>query len=142
MGQITPLRALRAKCLWCCDGQRVEPKRCPATDCPIHPYRCGSIPDGASRNLIPVIRAKCLECADGPADVRDCDGCPDPVHGPCPLHPFRFGKRPVTAMETACISPKNGPDKGEHGIDGEASDPQPGHDENRQQKPLRERDTT
>ena len=41
------------------------------------------------------IRAKCLDCACGNrAEVRRCE------LGKCPLHPYRFGKRPNEGKDT------------------------------------------
>ena len=40
----TPLRAIRAKCLDCTDGQPKEVRFCPATDCPLYPFRFGKSP--------------------------------------------------------------------------------------------------
>ena len=37
----TPLKALRAYCLWCCQGSRHEVRLCPVTDCPLWPWRRG-----------------------------------------------------------------------------------------------------
>ena len=37
----TPLKVLRAYCLWCCLGSRQEARLCPATDCPLWPWRRG-----------------------------------------------------------------------------------------------------
>lgn len=37
----TPLRALRAHCLDCCDGQAKEVRLCPAFLCPLWPWRSG-----------------------------------------------------------------------------------------------------
>ena len=42
---LTPLKAIRAKCLDCCCGQVAEVKLCPAEDCPIWPYRMGHNPN-------------------------------------------------------------------------------------------------
>lgn len=41
---MTPLKAIRAKCLDCCAGQIIEVRLCPAEDCPIHEYRMGHNP--------------------------------------------------------------------------------------------------
>jgi hypothetical protein len=41
---LTPIKAIRAKCLECCRGQRKEVRSCHITDCPIHPYRMGRRP--------------------------------------------------------------------------------------------------
>ena len=43
---LTPLRAIRQKCLDCCCGNRAEVKRCPAVNCTLHPYRMGHRPTG------------------------------------------------------------------------------------------------
>ena len=40
----TPLRAIRAKCFDCTDGQPIEVKFCPVTDCPLYPFRLGKSP--------------------------------------------------------------------------------------------------
>lgn len=39
--KLTPLKAIRAKCLDCCCGSTHEVKLCPADDCPLHEYRFG-----------------------------------------------------------------------------------------------------
>lgn len=45
MAEITsPLKAIRAKCLDCCCEQSNEVKLCPASDCPLHPFRFGKSP--------------------------------------------------------------------------------------------------
>lgn len=40
----SPLKAIRAKCLDCCCDQTTEVKLCPASDCPLHPFRFGKNP--------------------------------------------------------------------------------------------------
>jgi hypothetical protein len=52
----TPLRTLRAYCLWCCDGQSVEVRKCPLTGCPLWPWRRGQsangdLPESVGRNM-------------------------------------------------------------------------------------------
>ena len=42
---LTPLKAIRAKCLDCCCGQYSEVKLCPVKDCPLYPYRDGHNPN-------------------------------------------------------------------------------------------------
>ena len=44
MAGITPLKAIRAKCLDCSNDQRKEVKECPITKCPIWLYRMGKRP--------------------------------------------------------------------------------------------------
>ena len=41
----SPIKAIRAKCLDCCIGQREEVKLCPAKDCPLWPFRLGKNPN-------------------------------------------------------------------------------------------------
>lgn len=44
MAKRTPLKAIRAKCLDCTNGQNVEIRECPITDCPLYEYRMGHRP--------------------------------------------------------------------------------------------------
>ena len=44
---LTPIKAIRAKCLDCCCGQRNEVVVCPCADCPLYPYRFGKNPNRA-----------------------------------------------------------------------------------------------
>lgn len=41
---LTPLKAIRAKCIDCCCGNTKEPARCTITDCSLYPYRKGHRP--------------------------------------------------------------------------------------------------
>lgn len=42
--KLTPLKAIRAKCLDCCCWQASEVKLCPVRDCALYPYRMGHNP--------------------------------------------------------------------------------------------------
>lgn len=42
---MTPVRAIRAKCLDCCCGQMQEVRLCPCSDCPLYPFRMGKNPN-------------------------------------------------------------------------------------------------
>ena len=42
---MTPLRAIRAKCLDCMGGNAAEVRRCPSESCPLYPYRMGHNPN-------------------------------------------------------------------------------------------------
>lgn len=42
---MTPIQAIRAKCLDCCCGQVNEVKLCPAERCPLHQFRLGKNPN-------------------------------------------------------------------------------------------------
>ncbi len=43
--KLTPMKAIRLKCLDCCCGQKLEVKLCPSVDCPLHPFRMGHRPE-------------------------------------------------------------------------------------------------
>lgn len=40
--KLTPIKAIRAKCLDCCCGSNDEVRLCPITDCPLQIYRMGT----------------------------------------------------------------------------------------------------
>lgn len=42
--RISPIKAIRLKCLDCSCGSSNEVKLCPAVNCPLHPFREGSNP--------------------------------------------------------------------------------------------------
>ena len=42
--RISPIKAIRLKCLDCCCGQRVEVNLCSCEDCPLWPFRFGKNP--------------------------------------------------------------------------------------------------
>ena len=42
--RMTPMKAIRAKCLDCCAGQVAEVRRCELKNCPLFPYRTGHRP--------------------------------------------------------------------------------------------------
>ena len=44
-GILTPMKAIRAKCLDCMCGQAQEVRLCPITDCSLYPYRMGHNPN-------------------------------------------------------------------------------------------------
>ena len=45
--RISPLKAIRLKCLDCCCGSAHEVKLCPVEKCPLHHYRFGKNPNRA-----------------------------------------------------------------------------------------------
>jgi hypothetical protein len=47
----TPMKAIRAKCIDCCAGQRSEVEQCGAVNCPLYPYRLGKSPNRKPRQL-------------------------------------------------------------------------------------------
>ena len=42
---MTPLKAVRKKCLWCCCNQPKEVKLCQIEDCPLFQFRLGKNPN-------------------------------------------------------------------------------------------------
>ena len=44
---MTPLQAIRSKCLDCCCGQAKEVRLCVCPDCPLFPFRFGKNPNRA-----------------------------------------------------------------------------------------------
>ena len=42
---LTPVKAIRAYCLYCMCGQANEVKLCPSKDCSLYPYRLGKNPN-------------------------------------------------------------------------------------------------
>ena len=84
----TPLRAVRANCLWCCLGSRHEVRLCPATECPSWSLRMGKAVKGHAP--LKIIRKRCLDCRGyEPGEVRKCS------IQYCVLWPFRFGRKPA-----------------------------------------------
>ena len=49
--RLTPVKAIRAKCLDCCCQQIVEVRFCTANQCPLHPYRMGKRPETMQKNV-------------------------------------------------------------------------------------------
>ncbi len=48
--KLTPIKAIRAKCLDCCAGQVYEVTKCTVTRCPLYDYRHGKRPKKAPEN--------------------------------------------------------------------------------------------
>lgn len=44
MTKLTPMKAIRAKCIDCCCGDKAEVRKCVAISCVLHPYRMGKNP--------------------------------------------------------------------------------------------------
>lgn len=42
--RLTPIKAIRAKCLDCCCGSSNEVRLCPCPECSLYPYRFGKNP--------------------------------------------------------------------------------------------------
>lgn len=94
--RLTPLRAIATFCRECFGGPA---KDCAATDCIFHPYRQGTIPEGASRQLVRVIKRYCEGCLPGESPAG-CSACVE-YRGlaPCPCWPYRLGRNPYLGPE-------------------------------------------
>lgn len=51
MAKLTPMKAIRKKCLDCSCGQVKEIRLCPVKSCPLYGYRDGHRPKGREMNL-------------------------------------------------------------------------------------------
>ena len=106
MRGLTPVRAIRAKCIDCSGGQIREVKECKQKSCKNWPYRHGKRPKPGSeeervllatmRRLTPIqaIRAKCKDCCAGA--TKEVKLCPS---NHCPHWSYRHGKRPERGSE-------------------------------------------
>ena len=86
----SPLKSIRAHCIWCCNASSLEVRLCPAEACPSHALRTGHRPKGIkSVRPLKVVRARCLDCSGGSSDeVKACR------FEKCPLFPYRSGHNP------------------------------------------------
>ena len=58
---MTPMKAIRAKCLDCCCGVQKEVRLCPSENCPLRPYRFGHRPKEGSYTPEVAITQKTLD---------------------------------------------------------------------------------
>ena len=71
---MTPIKAIRLKCLDCCFGQINEVRLCPSEDCSLWPYRMGHNPklQGRNKGITPNFAKKAeQEGASEPSSVSD-----------------------------------------------------------------------
>jgi hypothetical protein len=84
-GRITPLKAIRSRCIDCRGYEKSAVRKCDFTDCPLHRLRMGR----GSRSTLRPIRVYCIWCMSGQREeVRQCPSVK------CSLWPYRFGRRP------------------------------------------------
>lgn len=89
---MTPLQAIRKRCLWCMNDQAYEIPLCTSKECALHPFRMGKRQPGKSP--LKAIRVRCLDCVEGAKEVRECSTAI------CTLNPFRMGHNPNITEET------------------------------------------
>lgn len=87
---LTPIKAIRAKCLDCSGWSTKEVRECQHDECVLYPYRLGKRPAStAPHTPIRSIRLFCLDCVCGTKEeIRRCPS------KQCALHAYRMGKRP------------------------------------------------
>lgn len=91
---MTPLKAIRRYCVWCCANQPREADLCPATACDLHMYRLGKKFKIQSYSPLKAIRGRCLNCSGFSSEsVKHCEfnGKKEAF---CALYNYRFGKNP------------------------------------------------
>ena len=86
---MSPLSAVRKKCLWCCNGKPKEVAQCPVEGCELFPFRFGVNPNKKTRLKLKTIRSKCIDCSAG--SLKEVNECWDTN---CPLFPLRMGRNP------------------------------------------------
>lgn len=67
---MTPVQAIKAKCLDCTCGQREEVKLCPITDCPLYAFRLGNNPNRKQREYTEEQKAVLKERGKRLAEAR------------------------------------------------------------------------
>ncbi len=88
---LSPLNAVRHKCLDCNCASSDEVSLCPVKGCSLWPYRFGSYPENhqGAKTVLRPIKAKCEDCVPEKLNgVRDC------AKKCCPLWPYRLGTNP------------------------------------------------
>jgi hypothetical protein len=91
---LTPLKAIRTKCVDCSGHEFKEVRNCQHEDCSLYPLRMGK----GSRATLKQIRAYCLWCCVG--QKHEVKLCPSVQ---CPLWAYRFGKRHKNASDLSEI---------------------------------------
>ena len=66
---VTPVKAIRLKCLDCCNGSSTEVKLCTVEKCPLYPFRDGHNPNrkgkgGNSSALLRYMESKNDKCIE------------------------------------------------------------------------------
>ena len=105
---MTPMKAIRARCLDCSGGSSKEVRSCTINDCPLYEYRLGHRPQQKILTPMKAIRAHCVSCCNG--STREPSLC---TAEKCPLQPYKLGKRPqrhnslseLLEAETMAVAP-------------------------------------
>lgn len=100
MTRLTPMRAIRAYCVWCHNHQQALTKECPSIECDLYSRRMGredkSVEVEYRLTTLKAIKFKCLDCSSRSASaVNRCDRVD------CRLHEYRTGKNKSFANRKA-----------------------------------------
>ena len=93
---LSPIQAIRKKCIICQGDNYKQVAECHLKDCPFFYYRFGKKEnpgDGVEiKTTLKSIRDFCLECSNfNVSEVRNCE-----IKN-CPIYPFRMGRNPNRA---------------------------------------------
>jgi hypothetical protein len=87
--RITPLKAIRQRCINCCGFELKVVRECDCVDCALFSLRMGR----GARATLKRIKTYCFWCCNNQrAEVRKCSS------NECPLWPYRFGRRPKITL--------------------------------------------
>ena len=93
---MTAAQAIKKECRFC---NTLPQSACVTRRCNLHP----GVWEG-KRSKVRQIRAHCLECAGAPDQVKSCNGKlgrKNDNGNICYLHPYRMGRNPARAKQTA-----------------------------------------
>ena len=68
--ELTPLKAIRAKCIECSGGQLAEVRNCVIENCALYPYRMGSNPARKGKGGVTPKRSNLTKNAHTTADFE------------------------------------------------------------------------
>lgn len=89
MKRLTPIKAIRQRCINCSGYSLSEVRECTHDECPLHQYRFGKRPQEKTLTPMRAIRKHCVECCNG--NTREANLCPAKS---CPLQPYKTGHKP------------------------------------------------
>jgi hypothetical protein len=87
---LTPIKAIRARCVDCSAGEFSRVTDCTVPKCALYPYRHGCRPEPRPDIKTPIktIRARCLQCNGTPQEIKLCQVTN------CELFQYRLGRNP------------------------------------------------
>lgn len=101
MKRLTPIKAMRARCLDCSGFSCAEVRDCEFTDCSLYLYRAGHRAKEKTLRPLKAIRKYCIWCCgDQSHEVKLCPAMD------CPLNYYRFGKSPHRKKDVLNIEPQ------------------------------------